>query len=59
LTGADGAFRLENVPPGKYEVAVWQEYLGEQTFPVEVKAGETSDIQIELKPKEGEESDDR
>lgn len=59
LTGADGAFRLENVPPGKYELAVWQEYLGEQTFPVEVKAGETSDMQIVLKPKEGEESDAR
>jgi len=59
LTGADGAFRLENVPPGKYELAVWQEYLGEQTFPVEVKAGETSDMQIVLKPKEGEEADAR
>lgn len=57
LTGADGAFRLENVPPGKYELAVWQEYLGEQTFPVEVKAGETSDVQIVLTPKEGEEAD--
>lgn len=56
LTGADGAFKIENVPPGKYELAVWQEYLDEQTFPVEVKAGETSDVQITLKPKAGEEN---
>lgn len=59
VTGADGAFRLENVPPGTYELAVWQEYLDEQTFPVEVKAGETSELQITLKPKPGEEGESK
>ena len=55
VTPSNGVFRLEDVPPGTYELTVWQEYLGEQTFPVEVKAGTTSDVQITLKPKPGEE----
>lgn len=49
VTGADGAFRLDEVPPGTYELAVWQEHLGEQTFAVDVKPGETTDLKLELK----------
>ena len=29
VTGADGAFQWQNVPPGDYTVAVWHEKLGE------------------------------
>jgi len=54
VTTADGSFKLENVPPGKYEVCVWQEYLGEQVFDVEVKAGATAELPITLAPKPGE-----
>lgn len=50
ITGEDGSFTLENVPPGKYELAVWQEHLGEQVFEIEVKPGETSDLAITLEP---------
>jgi hypothetical protein len=28
LTDSAGAFRLPNVPPGKYKVRMWQEALG-------------------------------
>lgn len=55
VTAADGAFKLEDVPAGKYELAVWQEYLGEQLFEVEVKPGETTEMKVVLKPKPGEE----
>ncbi len=48
VTGLDGAFRLEAIPAGKYELAVWQEHLGIQYFSVEVKAGETVRVPVEL-----------
>jgi plastocyanin len=36
VTGADGRFRFENLPPGNYEVAVWHEQFGELTQPITV-----------------------
>ncbi len=40
VTDANGDFTLEGVPPGKYEVEVWQEWLGTYREPIEVKEGE-------------------
>jgi plastocyanin len=36
VTGADGAFSLKGVPPGKYTVAVWHEKLGSTEQTVEI-----------------------
>lgn len=36
VTGADGAFSLKGIPPGKYEVAVWHEKLGNSTQQIEI-----------------------
>ena len=36
VTGADGAFSLKGIPPGKYEVAVWTEKLGSTTQTIEI-----------------------
>ncbi|MFQ5501693.1 MAG: carboxypeptidase regulatory-like domain-containing protein [Phycisphaerae bacterium] len=52
VTGSDGAFRLEDIPVGKYELAVWQEHLGVQYFSVDVKAGETVTVPVELMEKQ-------
>jgi hypothetical protein len=30
VTGADGKFKLENLPPGNYVIEAWQEKLGTQ-----------------------------
>ena len=51
VTGANGAARIENVPPGKYTLDVWHETLGKQTKDVEVKAGQTVKGAIEMKKK--------
>jgi plastocyanin len=51
VTGADGAFSLSDVPPGKYTLTVWQEHLGEQSFPVEVIAGKETTTKVELQPR--------
>lgn len=57
ITAEDGTFKFDDVPAGKYELAVWQEYLDEQTFDVEVKPGETSTLSLTLKPKAAGASD--
>ncbi len=48
VTGADGSFKIKNVPVGTYPIVAWQangkEYRGEIT----VKAGETSTLSISL-----------
>ena len=49
VTDANGVTKIENVPPGKYSVEAWHETLGKQTKEVEVKAGQTAKLAIEMK----------
>lgn len=39
ITGADGAFTIDEVPAGKYKVTAWQPYVGESSQEVTVAAG--------------------
>lgn len=48
ITGADGSFVLENVPPGTYTVEVWHEELGSTTRTVTVAAGQDTEVSFEL-----------
>ena len=47
-TGSDGMYSLTDVPPGDYTLVVWQEQIGETEMSVSVKAGETTELSIEL-----------
>src|SRR5262249_27541687 len=49
VSDANGAFKLENVPPGKPKVAGVRPVLGKQTKAVEVKAGQDPKVAFELK----------
>ena len=49
VTGEDGMFTITDVPPGKYTLIVWQEFTGAIETTVVVKAGEKSEMSIELK----------
>jgi Carboxypeptidase regulatory-like domain len=49
VTDANGATKIDNVPPGKYTVEAWHETLGKQTKDVEVKAGQTVKVAFEMK----------
>jgi len=44
LTGDDGAFSLNNLPPGKYTITAWHETLGKQTQEVTITGNENLPI---------------
>jgi plastocyanin len=48
VTDASGAFELGDVPPGDYEIKVWQEKLGESTQNVTVAGGGVATVNFEL-----------
>ena len=39
VTDENGDFKIDNVPPGNYEVEVWQEWLGKHREPLVVQEG--------------------
>jgi plastocyanin len=50
VTNARGKFEIRDVPPGAYQLRVWQETLGEQTRTVTVQAGKTVAVEFKLAP---------
>lgn len=48
LSQSGGAFELTGVPPGTYELKVWQEALGTSVQRVTVRAGATSNVTFKL-----------
>lgn len=46
ITQADGQFRFDNVPPGKYTLVVWQEKLGARKTTVRVEAGVQARVEV-------------
>lgn len=51
VTDDKGAFKLTDVPPGSYELRVWQERLGETTQKVTVQPGAETTVTFELAEK--------
>jgi plastocyanin len=48
VTGKDGAFRFEGVPPGPWNVKVWHEEGGDGEKPVRVRSGADSALTLTL-----------
>jgi Carboxypeptidase regulatory-like domain len=51
VTNEQGEFSLENVPPGKYTLQVWQESLGNMTQEVTVGSKGTTTVTINMSKK--------
>lgn len=49
VTGPDGTFTLNDVPPGAYTLVAWQPWAGTVEVPVTVKAKEAVAITLELR----------
>ena len=48
VTGADGSFKIADLPAGDYEVEVWHEVLGKRTEKVSIKPKEETKVAWEL-----------
>lgn len=48
VTGADGLFRLDGIPPGIYTLGVWHELLGSRDLPVTVSPDRTTTVEVEF-----------
>jgi plastocyanin len=51
VSGADGSFKLTDVPAGKYMLEAWHEKFGKTTHTVDVKPGETASMTFEFQDK--------
>jgi len=51
VTGADGAFSLKGIPPGKYELAVWHEKLGKTSQTIEIGNSQSVSLNFTLSAK--------
>ncbi len=51
VTDAEGNYQIDDLPPGKYTVKLWQERLGERVEHVEVLAGAATKLDIALPPR--------
>ena len=52
VSGADGAFTIARVPPGRYTIKVWHEVYGILSRTVDVKAGATATVDFSYTGKE-------
>jgi hypothetical protein len=48
VTDANGGFKIADLPPGDYEVEVWQEKLGKKTEKVSIKAKDETKVDWKL-----------
>jgi len=48
VSGLDGSFTIEGVPPGAHELSIWHERLGGQPQTVTVTAGEVTQVEFTL-----------
>ena len=49
ITGADGTFSFDNLPPGQYKLKIWHERLGMQQASVTVADKQTGRVTVEMK----------
>jgi plastocyanin len=49
VTGVDGRFSIDNVPPGTYELRVWHESLKGAPQKVTIAAGRSAEVHLQLK----------
>jgi len=49
ISGADGRFTIDNVPPGTYELRVWHEALKSGPLKITVAAGKPAEVAVQMK----------
>jgi plastocyanin len=49
ITGADGSFSFDNLPPGQYKLLIWHERLGMQQASVTISDKQPGRVTVEMK----------
>ena len=49
VVGADGSFKIDDIPPGEYNIKAWHGTLGEQKAKITVEGGKTAQTDFEFK----------
>ena len=50
VSAADGSFRIEDVPPGTYELRIWHEQLGVASHAVTVATDGVTEVRVDMQP---------
>ena len=50
VSAADGSFRIEDVPPGTYELRIWHEQLGVAFHAVTVATDGVTEVRVDMQP---------
>jgi peptidoglycan hydrolase-like protein with peptidoglycan-binding domain len=48
ISGADGSFKIDQIPAGKYWVTVWHPYVGETSSEVTISGGKDENMSFQL-----------
>jgi len=51
LSGEDGAYKIEGIPPGTHKVKIWHERVGERDAEITVAAGQTATHDVQYTPR--------
>lgn len=51
ISGADGSFKIDQIPAGKYWVTVWHPYVGETSSEVTISGGKDANMSFQLASK--------
>lgn len=51
VTGEEGTYEIKGMPPGKYDIEAWHEKFGTVIASVEIKSGETKELDLVFEPK--------
>lgn len=51
VSGEDGSYSIQNLPPGTYTIEAWHETLGTQTQEVTIAPNQTATVSFDFKPK--------
>jgi len=51
VTGEDGTYKIDGVPPGKHSIKIWHERLGERDAEVDIAPGQTATYDLQYTPR--------